>query len=125
MPKPPLLKKVIDPWSVPHFLFGMVAALGALVFSWPLLEMFFVTLAIAILWEFAEMRMRLREAEWNVMSDVLLPLVAYGLTVGLVDQAGIDARHRESLLIVSLILYLFTNAYAWLARLERDREFMS
>lgn len=119
------MKKIFDPWSVPHFLFGMVTALGALVFGWPVFMMFLVTLAVAIVWEFVEMRLKIRETNGNVLSDVLLPLIAYALTVNLVDQAAIDDGHRTSLLVVSIILYVFTNAMAWQARFDRDREFMS
>ena len=65
---------LLDAWSIPHFLFGMVMALVAIVFQLPILTTFVVLVVIAILWEFFEMRMKLRENLWNVISDVLLPL---------------------------------------------------
>lgn len=117
------LKKLIDPWSVPHFLFGMVMALGALAFGQHLLVSFAATLAVALLWELAERRFRLSEAPGNAWMDVLLPLIAFVMTILLIDTAVIDRERRIALFAVSILLYMTMNFFAWRARIERDREF--
>ncbi|MFZ2300180.1 MAG: hypothetical protein WAW00_03535 [Candidatus Moraniibacteriota bacterium] len=118
------LKKLFDWWSVPHFLFGMVTALTTITFSFPIFYAFFATLILALLWELLETRYRISEAPGNGTIDVILPLIAFGITFLLVDRMDPNPEHHRSLLIVVSILYLATNFFAWRARLERDREFL-
>ena len=116
-------KKLIDPWSVPHFLFGVVAALAAVVFAWPAMWTFVGIIVLAIAWEFLEMYFRLSEAPGNAWMDVLLPLIAFTLVYPLASNPAIDISQRFALLIVAMFLYLTTNYLSWRARLERDRDF--
>lgn len=121
-----LIKKsgrLFDIWSVPHFLFGVVAAMMTIVYAWPFWETFFAILLLAVLWEGFEMRMRIAEYFWNMLTDVSLPLVAYGAVIFLVDHAGIDQEHRVALLVISILVYVFTNVFAWRARLFGDQDF--
>jgi hypothetical protein len=117
------LKKLIDPWSVPHFLFGVVAALAVVTFSWPIFASFFAVLVVAILWEILEKYFRLSEAPGNAWVDVLLSLIAFTVTLPLVLSPSITREQCAALLIVSVFLYLTTNYLSWRARLERDRDF--
>lgn len=119
------MKKLLDFWSIPHFLSGAVAALLAVVFALPIVPMFFATLVSAIIWEFLEMRFHLREASWNVVSDIALPLIAFPLTVFFVISAVPDHEHQVGLFLLVLILYVYTNVVAWNARLDDDPDFMS
>lgn len=116
-------KKLFDWWSVPHFLFGMVMALAAIVFSFPTSYAFFATLYLALFWELLEKRYRLSEAPGNALIDILLPLFAFGMTFMLVNQADPDPDRQSALLIVVVLLYLSVNFFAWRARFENDREF--
>ncbi|MGB5018942.1 MAG: hypothetical protein WBO66_04390, partial [Candidatus Moraniibacteriota bacterium] len=74
-------KKSLDWWSIPHFLFGVVMAFLALVLAWPLSFTFGAMLIIAILWEGFERRIRIRESRSNSKMDILLPLLAFLLTL--------------------------------------------
>lgn len=114
-----------DWWSVPHFLFGMVMALGALAFVLPTLLLFFVTLVVALLWEWLEKYYRIRETSNNTLIDILLPLIAFVMTLFLVDQVDVRPEHHRSLFVIVFFLYLAINFFAWRARFENDREFQN
>lgn len=116
---------LLDAWSIPHFLFGMVMALVAIVFQLPILTTFVVLVVIAILWELFEMRMKLRENLWNVISDVLLPLLAYPVTVWLVQRTGIQPEEQVAFFIVAILIYFYSNIMAWQARFNNDPDYMS
>src|SRR3989344_2504007 len=84
------LDKMFDWWSVPHFMFGMVAALSAITFEWPAFEVFLITLVMALLWELLEKKYRLSEAPGNAWVDVVLPLMAFVMTYILVDTSTLN-----------------------------------
>lgn len=117
------LEKLIDPWSVPHFLSGIVAALAVIVFSFPVLLSFFVTFVLAMLWELLEKYFRLSEAPGNAWVDVLLPLIAFTAVFALIDITRIGQEQSRALFFVSIILYIFVNFFAWRARFENDGDF--
>lgn len=119
------MKTLLDFWSIPHFLSGAVAALFAVVFTLPVPIMFLITFAFAVFWELLEMRFRLREASWNVASDIALPLISFPMTILLIGAADPDAEHLSGLFLVVLVLYVYTNVVAWHARLDGDPDFMS
>jgi hypothetical protein len=112
----------IDSWTVPHFLFGTVVALFALVWGIPDGVALAATVVLAVLWEIVEMRLRIRETRWNVMSDILAPLVAFLLTYWLVGR-GIDAGQQQAFLVVAVVFTVLANLSAWRARSERDPDF--
>lgn len=85
--------------------------------------MFFATLYLAIFWELLEMRFRLREARGNGIADVLLALFSFGVTFLLIDQTDPNLERHGSILIVTSILFLCLNFFAWRARFEHDYEF--
>lgn len=116
---------VLDAWSIPHFLFGTVIALVAVVFALPQLATFLVLIVVAILWEFFEMRMKLRESIWNVLSDIALPLIAFPMTLWLVEQTGIKHEEQVAFFIVAVLIYFYSNVMAWQARFNNDPDYMS
>lgn len=118
------VKKLIDSWSVPHFLFGTVLALCAITFVLPIGYMFFATAYLALFWELLEMRFRLSEAPGNGSADVVLALLGFGTAFLLVDRVGATSQSNYSLLIVTSVLFLSLNFFAWRARFEHDREFL-
>lgn len=117
------VKKLIDPWSVPHFLFGVVVAFSVIVFDLPVFTIFFVVLFLALLWERLEQYFRLREASENVWMDILLPLIAFTTTFFFMSGADMSDDESRSLLVISILMYIFVNFFAWRARFERDRDF--
>ena len=116
--------KLFDWWSVPHFMFGIVTALFAISFSWPIFYTFVGTLVAALLWELLEKFVRLSEAPGNGWVDVVLPLLAFDLTYILVDQATLNHERHLGLLAITLLLYGFINMIAWRARFDKDRDFL-
>lgn len=117
------LSQLLDYWSVPHFLFGVVVALASLVFSWPYWEAFAGMMVVALLWEYFEYLVRIRERPLNSWADVVLPILAYFLTLILVDRTPLQHEAHVAFFITALILFVLTNAGAWRARIERDQEF--
>lgn len=117
-------KKSLDWWSIPHFLFGVVVALSALVFSWSVPIAFTATFAIALLWEYFERHIRIHETPANSKMDVLLPLLAFLLTMFLMNHMPTQTvEDRQVFLIITIFLYGFLNFIAWRAKFEHDREF--
>jgi hypothetical protein len=119
------MRKLIDFWSVPHFLAGVVAALIAVVFSLPPVPMFFATLVLAVLWELFEAHFDLGEVSWNVASDIALPLLSFPLTFMLASRPEMEAEHRVLLLVIASSIYIYTNVVSWGARLDGDGDFKS
>lgn len=116
--------KLFDWWSVPHFMFGIVAALAAIAFSWPIFWTFAGTLFLALLWELLEKYVRLSEAPGNGWIDVVLPLFGFVITYLLVDQAALNHDRHVGLLAITTLLYLFINMIAWRARFDKDTDFL-
>lgn len=119
------MKRIIDFWSVPHFLAGAVTGLAASAFSWDPVVVFFLTLVLAIVWEFFEKSVRIGEGIRNVISDVVLPLVAFPATYLYAERAVTTDERRLALLVAVLGVYTYINFIAWRARSEKDRDFMS
>lgn len=118
------IKKILDPWSVPHFLFGVVMAFGTIIFLWPAVPLFFVTFFLALVWEWLEARFHLREAPGNAWMDILLPLIAFTATFLFAAFIDINEERGRAFFTVVVLLYIFTNFFAWRARFERDRDFL-
>jgi len=119
------MRKLVDFWSVPHFLAGVVVALVAVVFVLPPTHMFIATMILAILWELFEARFQLGEVSWNVASDIALPLISFPLTFMLANQPELGAEHKVLLLVIASSVYIYTNVIAWGARLDGDQDFKS
>jgi hypothetical protein len=119
------MRNLIDFWSVPHFMAGVVAALVAVVFVLPPAPMFFATLVLAMLWELFEARFNLGEVAWNVGSDIVLPLIAFPIVYILASRPEFGMEHKTLLLVVASSVYVYTNAISWAARIDGDQDFKS
>lgn len=117
------LGKRLDFWSIPHFLFGSVTALFAEAYQYSFFLWFFVTFFLALLWERFERSVGIRETKGNALLDILLPLLAFLGTAAIVRHPSFDSEHAQAALLVSLLVYLFTNFLAWQARFDGDKEF--
>lgn len=118
-------QRIIDFWSIPHFLFGSVTALVATVVGIPASRAFVATFVMAILWEVFEDRMKIGENLKNVIADITLPLIAFPATFLYATEVAVDLERRVSLLSVVSILFFYINFKAWKARFSRDRDFMN
>ncbi len=118
------VRQLFDPWSVPHFLFGMVIALGAITLQWPIPSSFFALLVAAFLWEYVERKVGIRERKGNPWMDIILPILAFGSTLLLVDQTPLHKKEQFALFVCVLLLFVCLNLIAWRARLRKEREFL-
>ncbi|MEI6650452.1 MAG: hypothetical protein WCL23_03405 [Candidatus Moraniibacteriota bacterium] len=119
------LKRSIDFWSIPHFLFGSVMALVAASFEYPFPATFAVTLVVAILWERFEQEEGIKESIHNRMADVVLPLIAFVATYFYTHLVAIEHERRIALLTVVTLVFFLVNYLGWRARAARDRDFMN
>ncbi len=115
--------KYLDFWSIPHFLFGSVTALFAEAYEHPFVLWFSITFVLAILWERFERFVGIRETKENARLDIILPLLAFLGTMSIVHHPSFGVEHAKAALLVSLLIYLFTNFLAWQARFDGDKEF--
>ena len=117
-------KRAFDLWSIPHFLFGILTALTSSLIGIPLPNALILTIVLAILWEWYEKLIGIKETILNIISDFILPIVAFTATALVLRTYSF---HPEDLLVVTsavLFLYIFTNLSGWLAYRRRKREFM-
>jgi len=115
--------RLIDYWSIPHFLFGTVMAFGAAMLSYSFPQTFLVTFVLALLWEYTERRFRLREAPGNSTMDVVLALISVGITFVFAESLDRALISSGALFVVAGILFLCVNYFAWVGRFDHEREF--
>lgn len=116
--------RALDLWSIPHFLFGILMAFLPPLIGISLLSALSLTLILALVWEVYEKLIGIKETVLNIVSDFILPIVAFTATA-LVLRAY--PLHREDVVVVAsavLFLYIFTNLSGWLAYRRRNRNFM-
>ena len=112
----------LDLWSIPHFLFGILVAIAALLSPMPLLEIFIATLLVSIAWElFEKMFLGVDESLKNQILDVVLGLVGFVLTLYLFDYYAPSADLLTMVGIVVLALYGLCNFLGWQAHRRRER----
>jgi len=71
--------KYVDMWSVPHLLSGIIFTGWLLVFGFDIWKIFFLHLALSILWEFVESFKKIHEHFNNKVVDVILGNVGFFL----------------------------------------------
>jgi len=116
-------KKIIDYWSIPHFLFGTVMALLAVTFLLPFEFVLALTLSLAVLWEILEIWTGLQESFINRMSDIVLALLSFAITFSMTNHIHRNITHPDSLLVIAILFFFSVNFFAWRARFEHDHEF--
>ena len=123
-PKKFKVSDLVDWWSIPHFMFGVVTALITIVFSFPELMTLYIMLFLAVVWEVMERKFKLAEAAGNPAFDVFLPLSAFALTFFLVDRTPLNHEHHVGLLAATLVLYAIISLISWRARYFSDPDFL-
>jgi len=116
--------RAFDLWSIPHFLFGVLAAILAPLTNMPTFTAFALMAVLAVLWEWYEKLIGIKETNLNIAADFVLPALAFTCTLFLLD---IYRLRQDELLVIwcaVLIVYLYTNISGWLAFRRRVRDFM-
>ena len=116
--------RAFDLWSIPHFLFGVLAGMISPLTGISLLTAFALTLLLALVWELYEKIVGIKETPLNIVSDVVLSIVAFTSTSLVLRSYPL---HPDDLLVIAvaiLTLYLFTNISGWLAYRRRQHDFM-
>lgn len=98
--------------------------MGAIALHWPLIPSFLALIVIAFLWEYVEWKIGIRERKGNPWMDIMLPILAFGMTLLLVDQAPLHKKEQLALFVCVLLLFIFLNLIAWRARFQKERGFL-
>lgn len=115
---------MFDVWSVPHFFFGVVAAIWAVVFGMGFLETWGAILCLALFWEWFETNLGVRETWRNRFGDCLLPLLAFSGTYPLFEMVPFAHGDRSAVLVAAILIFFLMNYISWEARLNGEREFL-
>ena len=116
--------RAFDLWSIPHFLFGILAGILSPLIGMPLSTAFVFMALLAILWEWYEKLIGIKETNLNIAADFVLPFLAF---TGVSFLLRIYPLQSDELLVIFsafLILYAYTNLSGWLAFRRRVRAFM-
>jgi len=115
--------RVLDLWSIPHFLFGVLFACVPFLVPLTLATTFLIMLGIALVWEMLEWFVGIRETVWNNISDVLLPCISFYVTTEALLYYNVLREQLYVFFGAVLSVYLFTNISGWMAYRKRNREF--
>jgi hypothetical protein len=105
----------LDLWSVPHMLTGVLIALLVVVLKVSFLTGFFITLAVAILWELFEIATKVYEIKTNSVVDIVIALVGYSLFFYIPKWFNLDNKGTTTLLAILLVVFLATVITGWIA----------
>jgi hypothetical protein len=118
-------KKFFDLWSIPHLIFGSLFAFTPFLFDVSINLSFFIMITLALLWEVYEKIIDIRETVWNILIDILLPIIAFFVTHKVLLFYNVDVERAKIFFSGLLFIYLFTNVSGWLAFRRRKRDFMN
>ncbi len=107
-----------DAWSVIHFLAGVV--FGYLPFIFPSVDLwniFILVVSILIFWEVFEVAKGISETMVNRITDVLVAVVGFAITVFVYPLLPEDIAIFSGVII--LIIYILLNFFGWIAYRKR------
>lgn len=116
-------RKIFDIWSVSHLFFGVVMACFAAMFDFSFLLALGIVFTLAVVWEYFESKVGISETVANRITDVLLPLLGFGLTYQVLESLLLADGHLSAVLAVSIFVFLLMNYVSWEARFNGEREF--
>jgi hypothetical protein len=115
--------RVLDLWSIPHFLLGILCAFIPF-YSHLTFEYVFVSMVVlAFLWEIGEYIAGIKETIWNNIADVLLPIISFLIIEKVLVTTTLLQEQRTVAFVGVITLYFFTNISGWLAYRRRQRDF--
>jgi hypothetical protein len=101
----------IDLWTLPHILFGVLMFLLIQRYKKDIWFGFFLTLVLAILWEFFEVFFEIFETIQNQIVDVGIALVGYLIMIA----SRLKPENNTNVLKVTLFFWGLTNFLGWLS----------
>lgn len=108
--------KYLDLWTVVHISTGLLlASLGNMVpvsEPWP----FFVAVILLILWELVEVRLGIGEHMENIITDILVGCLGYGLAIILFSHTNISAFVLGVVSVVVIVIFDFLGVRAYRRR---------
>ena len=116
--------RAFDLWSIPHFLYGILTGILPSLADISLFNALMLTIVLAILWEWYEKLIGIKETALNIAADFVLPILAFTCTSFLLR---VYPLHPNDLLLIFgavVFLYAYTNISGWLAYRRRNRAFM-
>ncbi len=116
--------RAFDLWSIPHFLYGILAAMLPWLTDISLSAALGLTIALAVLWEWYEKLIGIKETALNIAADFVLPVLAFTCTTALFNAYQLEYDELLVLAGAVLIIYAYTNISGWLAYRRRNRAFM-
>ncbi len=116
--------RAFDLWSIPHFLYGILTGMLPSLTEMPLLTALMLTIALAIVWEWYEKLIGIKETALNIAADFILPILAFTCISFLLRVYPLHPDSLSVILGAVVILYAYTNISGWLAYRRRNRAFM-
>lgn len=116
--------RAFDLWSIPHFLFGVLAGMVPQLFGISVTTALVLMAVLAIAWELYEKRIGIKETALNIAADFVLPVLAFTCTLFVLRLYPL---YHDELLVFAVAVgavYLFTNISGWLAYRRRHRDFI-
>lgn len=109
----------IDLWSVPHFLFGVLAALAVPLFAIPFWPTLAATLVAAVLWEVFEKYIDIKESHQNQILDVAFAAIGFAITSLYLFQSPLSAPGLFKVCVGIFVVYGLFILFGWFAHRRR------
>lgn len=107
----------VDMWTVPHLLLGVLTFVFFVDRRFRVRSAIFLTIAIAIFWEFFEMRVRVEEVLSNRIVDVLISVVGFYVIYFIDKKTGFMSKSmkKDTLWRYVLTFWILINALGWMS----------
>ncbi|NCS99224.1 hypothetical protein GW764_03505 [Candidatus Parcubacteria bacterium] len=107
----------IDLWSVPHFLFGLIAFYLLQKAGMKKVSAFFITIFFAILWELLELLTPIQEYLTNILTDIIFAGLGFYF-FALIEKTNI--KNSKKIFKISFWLFIFFCVLGYLAAFIRN-----
>ena len=106
-----------DMWTVPHFLLGFLTFVFLVDRKIRVNHAILITVAIAIFWEFFEMRVRVEEVLSNRYSDVIISVVGFYILYFINKKTNfmLDPAKKDTVWRYTLGIWILINALGWMS----------
>lgn len=112
----------IDLWSIPHTLFGVMMAFTPYFLDLSSQEVLAITIGLAILWEFFEPLIGVKESSINAFLDVFFSILGYMAASTALAAYQLSQEDLVKLCIAIASLYAVLLFLGWLAYRRRSKD---